>query len=56
VRIYDLERLALPNSSDLPARLGDSGFRALVGPEMAANFVVRPHREWVRRYAAWGPR
>ncbi len=37
VRIYDLERLALPYSSDLAARLGDSGFRAMVGPEMAAK-------------------
>jgi len=37
VRIFDLERLAVPYKSDLAARLGDSGFRAAVGPEIAAK-------------------
>lgn len=37
VRIFDLERLAVPYKSDLAARLGDSGFRAAVGSEIAAK-------------------
>lgn len=37
VRIFDLERLAVPYKSDLAARLGDSGFRAAVGAEIAAK-------------------
>ncbi len=37
MRVFDLERLAIPYSSDLAARLGDSGFRAAVGPEIAAK-------------------
>ncbi|MFC7485418.1 DEAD/DEAH box helicase family protein [Knoellia sp. CPCC 206453] len=41
IRIYDLERLTVPYKSDLAARLGDSGFRAVVGPDIAtrANLI-----------------
>lgn len=37
VLIFDLERLPVPYKSDLAARIGDSGFRAAVGPEIAAK-------------------
>ncbi|WP_404386503.1 DEAD/DEAH box helicase family protein [Knoellia locipacati] len=37
VRIFDLERLDVPYKSDLAARIGDSGFRAAVGPDVAAK-------------------
>ena len=37
VRIFDLERLSVPYKSDLAARLGDSSFRAAVGPEVTAK-------------------
>ncbi len=37
VRVFDLERLPLPYKPDLAARLGDSGFRAAVGAEIAAK-------------------
>lgn len=40
IRIFDLERLAVPYRSDLAARLGDSAFRAAVGPEIAAKADV----------------
>lgn len=53
VRIFDLERLVVPYRSDLAARIGDSGFRA-AGMNLD-NFVVRPEREWVQKYAAWEP-
>lgn len=53
VRIFDLERLVVPYRSDLAARIGDSGFRA-AGMNLD-NFVVRPEREWVQKYADWEP-
>ena len=37
IRIFDLERLAAPYKTDLAARIGDSGFRAAVGSEIAAK-------------------
>ena len=37
IRIFDLEQLTVPYKTDLAARLGDSGFRAAVGPEVAAK-------------------
>jgi type I restriction enzyme R subunit len=37
VRIFDLERLAAPYKPDLAARIGDSGFRAAVGADIAAK-------------------
>lgn len=37
VVIFDLERLPLPYKSDLNARLGDSGFKAAVGPEIVSK-------------------
>lgn len=37
VRVFDLERLAVPYRSDLAARLGDTGFRAAVGSEIASK-------------------
>jgi type I restriction enzyme R subunit len=37
IRIFDLERLAVPYKPDLAARIGDSGFRSAVGPEVAAK-------------------
>ena len=40
VRIFDLERLPVPYKSDLAARIGDSSFRAAVGPEIATKADV----------------
>ena len=37
VRIFDLERLPAPYKTDLAARIGDAGFRAAVGSEIAAK-------------------
>ena len=37
IRIFDLERLGLPYRADLAARIGDSRFRAAVGPDIAAK-------------------
>lgn len=35
ILIFDMERLPVPYKSDLAARIGDPGFRAAVGPELA---------------------
>ena len=35
IRVYDVERLGPPYNTDLAGRLGDSGFRAAVGTEIA---------------------